>query len=461
MTKAGPRMKVGIVGCGNIAGPYARDIATKPTLELVAFTDLDPGRAKALAEVHGGRAVPGVDDVLGLADLVVNLTVQQAHADVTRQALGAGRHVHSEKPLALSSEEAHELVDLARQKGVRLGGSPFTLMGEAQQTAWKVLREGRAGTLRAVYAEVNWGSIETWHPAPAPFYEVGALVDVGVYPLTIVTATLGPARRVQSFGRVLKPDRVTRDGTKFRITTPDFMVTMLELEGGIVVRLTTSFYVAQQAKNYAALEFHGDEGSVFLGHHSEFDAPVEVATYGDKGGYRPVPLVRPGPAQVDWSRAVEEKGPPISPGRPQPGPRRAGAALPDPLIGAKGTAAEGGRAGEAGTARPPPPPPPRRGQNAPPPRPAARLHVRLKAPRGHRGRGAPPPRPPGTHDPPPSSSWRFPSFFPPGGAPPPPFGRGVSGRLCRRRGGEQPPGGGGGVSPAAAGGGGGAPVGFC
>jgi predicted dehydrogenase len=101
-TKAGRRMKVGIVGCGNIAGPYARDIATKPTLELVAFTDLDPARAKALADIYGGRAVPGVDDVVEQADLIVNLTVQQAHADVTRRALQAGRHVHSEKPLALS-----------------------------------------------------------------------------------------------------------------------------------------------------------------------------------------------------------------------------------------------------------------------------------------------------------------------------------------------------------------------
>ena len=358
MTKAGRRMKVGIVGCGNIAGPYARDIATKPTLELVAFTDLDPARAKALADVYGGRAVPGVHDVVEQADLIVNLTVQQAHADVTRQALEGGRHVHSEKPLALSSEEAHELVDLARRNGVRLGGSPFTLLGEAQQTAWKALRDGRAGKLRAVYAEVNWGSIETWHPAPAPFYEVGALVDVGVYPLTIVTATLGPARRVQSFGRVLKPDRVTRDGTKFTISTPDFMVTMLELEGGIVVRLTTSFYVGQQARNYAALEFHGDEGSVFLGHHSEFDAPVEVAKYGDEAGYRAIPLVRRGPSQVDWSRGVEDMAAAIAEDRPHRATGEQAAHIVDILMAAKDSAANGGRAVEVTSSFAPPAPMP-------------------------------------------------------------------------------------------------------
>jgi predicted dehydrogenase len=358
VTKAGRRLRVGIVGCGNIAGPYARDIATKPTLELVAFTDLDPARAEALAKAHGGRAVPGIDDVLEQADVIVNLTVQGAHAGVTRRALEAGRHVHSEKPLALSSPEAHELVDMARRKGVRLGCSPFTLMGEAQQTAWKVLREGRAGRLRAVHAEVDWGSIETWHPAPAPFYAVGALVDVGVYPLTIVTGTLGPARRVQAFGRVLKPDRVAKDGSKFRITTPDYMVTLVELEGGIVLRLTTSFYVAQHAKNYAALEFHGDEGSVWLGHHSEFDAPVEIATIGDEQGYRPVPHVRPGPANVDWSRAVDDLAAAVAEDRPHRATGEQAAHIVDILMAAKDSAANGGRSVEVTSSFAPPAPMP-------------------------------------------------------------------------------------------------------
>jgi predicted dehydrogenase len=304
----GQRTHVGIVGCGNIAGPYARDIASKPNLELVALTDLEPARAEALAKKHGGRAVPTVDDLLGEdVDLVVNLTFQGSHAGITQRSLEAGKHVHSEKPLALSSLEAWNLVDVARHRGLRLGCSPFTLMGEAQQTAWRELRTGRLGTIRAVFAEVDWGSLETGHPAPVPFYEVGALIDVGVYPLTILTAVLGPARRVQSFGRTLKPDRVTKDGTPFRIDTPDFQVTLIELEGGAVVRLTTSFYVGQHAKNYAAVDFHGDKGSLWLGHFSRFDAPVEFCEYGDGKTYSPVPLVRPPKVgEVDWGRAVED-----------------------------------------------------------------------------------------------------------------------------------------------------------
>jgi predicted dehydrogenase len=312
------RIRVGIVGCGNIAGPYARDIASKANLELVALTDLEPARAEALAKDHGGRAVSTVDDLLGEdIDLVVNLTFQSAHAGITRRGLEAGKHVYSEKPLALSSIEAWDLVDLARRHGLRLGCSPFTLMGEAQQTAWRELRTGRLGTIRAVFAEVDWGWIETWHPAPVPFYEVGALIDVGVYPLTILTAMLGPARSVQSLGRTLKPDRVTKDGIPFHLETPDFQVTLLELEGGAVVRLTTSFYVGQHAKNYAAVDFHGDKGSLWLGNFFQFDAPVEFCEYGDGKTYGAVPLVRPSKVgQVDWGRGVEDLALAIAEDRP-------------------------------------------------------------------------------------------------------------------------------------------------
>ena len=353
------RLRVGIVGCGNIAGPYARDIAAKPNLELVALTDLEPARAEALASAHGGRAVPTLDDLLNEdLDLVVNLTFQASHAAVTRRSLEAGKHVHSEKPLALSSVEAWDLVDLARRQKVRLGCSPFTLLGEAQQTAWRELRSGRLGPIRAVFAEVDWGWIETWHPAPVPFYEVGALIDVGVYPLTILTATLGPARRVQSFGRTLKPERMTLDGQPFRLEAPDFQVTLLELEGGAVVRLTTSFYVGQHAKNYAAVDFHGDDGSLWLGHFFRFDAPVEFSEFGDRKTYSPVPLVRPSAVgQIDWGRAVEDLALAIAEDRPHRATGEQAAHIVDIFVGA----AESLRSGEAvsiASSFPPPAPMP-------------------------------------------------------------------------------------------------------
>ena len=70
------------------------------------------------------------------------------------------------------------------------------------------MRGDRLGPVRAVYAEVNHGRIERWHPAPVPFYEVGVMVDVGVYPLTLATSMLGPARSVRAWSWELMADRV-------------------------------------------------------------------------------------------------------------------------------------------------------------------------------------------------------------------------------------------------------------
>ena len=107
---------IGIVGTGNIAGGYAKDALTHPEIRLVAATDLDPDRATAFAAAHGCRAHASLDDLLAddEVDIVINLTVHHAHYEVTKQALEAGKHVYSEKPLALRSSEARELVDAGR-----------------------------------------------------------------------------------------------------------------------------------------------------------------------------------------------------------------------------------------------------------------------------------------------------------------------------------------------------------
>jgi predicted dehydrogenase len=300
------RLRIAIVGCGNIAGPYARTLVTYPQLELAGMTDIDLARAAALSEKYGGTVYPSLDALLAdpSIDLVVNLTIHHAHYAVTRQILEAGKHVVSEKPLALTYAEARELVELAARRGLRFGGTPFTFMGEAEQTAWQISREGKLGSVRVVYAEVNWGRIESWHPAPAPFYDVGPLFDVGVYPLMLLTAIFGPVRQVSSFGRVVYPDRVTKHGEPFHIATPDFAVTMLEFDGGLVGRLTTDFYVHTQNTSQRGIEFHGDLGSLTLSSWQDFNGTVRFAEFGKP--FEDVPLVREAPAGTPWGMNVAE-----------------------------------------------------------------------------------------------------------------------------------------------------------
>lgn len=308
---------IGMVGCGNIAGPYARSIALHDELRLVAVTDVDTARAGAFAVEHETQAHQSLEGLLAdpAVDIVVNLTVHHAHYAVTKQALEAGRHVYSEKPMALEAAEAFELVQLARRQGVRLACAPSTFLGEAQQTAGAIIRGGGLGPVRVVYADVNWGRIETWHPAPVPFFDVGALVDVGVYPLTIATAFVGPAVAVEARGWDLLPDRTTVTGEPFRIGSPDFVLAAIELANGAVMRLTGTFYVGRPARQLGTLEFHGDDGSLALGNFQEFNTTVERGPFG--GAYEPVPLVREPYQGVAWARGVADLARAIVEERPQ------------------------------------------------------------------------------------------------------------------------------------------------
>ena len=306
-------IRVAVVGAGNIAGPYTENLLDYPETEIVGITDIDRAKAEALASKRGVKAYPDLNALLadGGIDLVVNLSIHHAHYQVTKACLEAGKHVYSEKPLAMRFEEAQELVELAHHKNLRLGCSPFTFLGEAQQAAWQLVRDGRLGTVRVAYAEVNWGRIESWHPAPAPFYEVGALFDVGVYPLTLLTAMFGPAVRVSAQGRVLHPNRVGKTGEPFIVTTPDFVTAILDLEGGVLVRLTTNFYVTQKGKQ-TGIELHGDAGSLHLSSWQDPDARVEFAAFGQ--AYESVPLHDlPG---MQWGRGVREMAAAMLAGRP-------------------------------------------------------------------------------------------------------------------------------------------------
>jgi len=275
------RISVAIVGCGNVATRYAEQLASYENINLVGFSDLDPERAAEFAEEYGGKAYASLDELLADSEveLVVNLTIHLAHVEVITKCLEANKHVHTEKPLAMDPAEAMRLVEMAEQKGLRFTSAPITYMGDAQQAAWKVIREGKLGTARLAYAEVNHGRIETWHPNPEPFYSVGVLWDVGLYPLTILTAFYGPVRKVTASSHLLYPNRVTQEGRPFTITTPDCWFAILAFECGLVARFTANFY-AKNSRQGGSIEVHGDEGCIYLGNFQNFSAPVTYTPWG-------------------------------------------------------------------------------------------------------------------------------------------------------------------------------------
>lgn len=352
-------LNIAIVGCGNIAKAYGKSLQPYPQLKLVGATDHFLHLAEDYVATFGGKVYPTVDDLLAdeEVDLVINLTIHKAHVEVITKCLNAGKDVFSEKPIALTSEEAWQLVALAKEKGRRFGCAPITILGEGQQTAWKAIRDGLLGTVRVAYAEVNWGRIESWHPAPGPFYEVGPLFDVAVYPLTILTTIFGPARSVTAFGKVLYPDRVTKEGVPFHITTPDFSIAAIEFASGAVARLTTNFYVGFHSKQTRGIEFHGDNGSLYLSDWHNFDGKVEYAgfsgTWPDANtAYKQLPWVKEPytgdvkadpHAGVEWCRGVLDMSEAMQENRPQRITGAQAAHVVDIVLAIQKAAAEGQR----------------------------------------------------------------------------------------------------------------------
>jgi predicted dehydrogenase len=333
-------MRVAIVGCGVIADAYAERINAVEPLTLVGATDIDPDRARALVAKHGGTAYADLAELLAddMVDTVVNLTIATAHASVTAAALEAGKHVHSEKPLAVTYADARSLVDLAARRGVRLSSAPTTLLGEAQQSAWKLVRDGAVGRVRAVYAEANWDRLERWHPDPRGLYAVGPLADVGVYPLVIATAMFGPVRRVRAYATTLERTRTHPKGWTFELAAPDFVVAVLELEDDVVVRLTASFYVPVSKQR--GLEIHGDGGSLYMPTWSDFDSRLELQPRG--GEYAVVQPLRTPYEGIDWARALVDLADAITTGLPHRASGEQAAHIVEVLEAATTSAEHGG-----------------------------------------------------------------------------------------------------------------------
>jgi len=306
MDQGGSEAAVGvaIIGCGDVARHYLEGMASHPELAVVGAFDRNPGRAASVLQGTGARAYDSLDDLLGddAVEVVVNLTRQRQHFDLTTLLLERGLHVYSEKPLAPTFAEASRLVELADTKGVRLACAPLASLGDAQSQAWRLVSSGRLGRVRVVYAEANWGRIESWHPRPQDFYDVGPTFDVAVYPLTLVTSILGPAATVRAAADTLLPERRTLDGEPFVAGAPDFSTAVLTLRDGTLVRLTASFYVPL-ASRQRGVEFHGDDGSLHLDSALWFDAAVALCEPGD-GEYAPVAPDVPRRTRLDYARGL-------------------------------------------------------------------------------------------------------------------------------------------------------------
>lgn len=280
------RFRIGVVGCGNISTTYMRNATLFRDLEIRACADLSADMARKRAEEFGIRAMTvdalmAADDI----DLVLNLTVPNAHFDVSIAALAAGKHVFTEKPLAATAAEARILVAKARTRHLALGSAPDTFLGAAGRLARRLVDDGAIGRPVVGTAFMMGRGMEHWHPNPQFYYQPGGgpALDMGPYYVTMLVNLLGPAKRVMALTATGSPERVItapgpNAGTFFKVGTPTTVMALVEFINGAVVTLGFSWDVFRHSNH--PIEIHGTEGSMRLPDPDTFGGIVGVSTGG-------------------------------------------------------------------------------------------------------------------------------------------------------------------------------------
>lgn len=288
------RTNIGIVGCGNISGIYLKSDQVFESLKIVGCADVDQARAAARAAEYNIRAYSVAELLADPAiEIVVNLTVPAAHAEVATAALQAGKATYSEKPFALAREDGRQLLDLAAAKGLRIGCAPDTFLGGGLQTCRKLVDEGVIGEPVAATAFMMSHGHESWHPNPEFYYQRGGgpMFDMGPYYLTALVAIIGPVKRVSGMTRITFAERTVTSQPKFgqtiQVEVPTHVTGLLEFANGAIGTLIQTFDV--WAANLPRLEIHGTEGSLSLPDPNTFGGPVRVRLK-DKREWEDVPL---------------------------------------------------------------------------------------------------------------------------------------------------------------------------
>ncbi len=277
------KIRVGIVGCGNISQAYFNGAKLFEVLEVVSCADINPETAKAKAEENGCKAQT-VDELLANpdVDLVINLTIPAVHAEVSLAALQAGKHVHCEKPLAVHLEDARKVLALAEEKGLLVGCAPDTFLGAGLQTCRKIVDDGWIGRIVGGTAFMMSRGPESWHPNPAFFYEVGGgpMFDMGPYYITALIHLLGPVKEVCAVTSRAFEERTATCKEQFGkilpVSVPTHNSGTLTFHSGAVVTVTISFDVHRHG--HSPIELYGTEGSLKVPDPNTFAGPVEVWT---------------------------------------------------------------------------------------------------------------------------------------------------------------------------------------
>jgi predicted dehydrogenase len=314
--------RIGIVGAGVISGIYLKNLTGMfgKRIKVTALTDLIQEKAAAASAEYGIPHIQQVDALINSpdVDIILNITQPQNHYGVALAAVKAGKHVYDEKPLCAKREQAAEVLQVAKEKNVRVGGAPDTFLGAGIQTCRKLLDDGWIGKPVAVTAFMMNHGHEHWHAAPEFYYKTGGgpMFDMGPYYLTALVNLLGPIVRVSGSAKMGQQERqITSEplnGTIIKVEVPTHIAGILDFANGVVGTLITSFDVYSHTLPF--IEIYGTEGTLRVPDPNTFGGPIYVKRFRDEA-WSEIPLLKHFPDNsrglgvTDMAEAIDEKRP--------------------------------------------------------------------------------------------------------------------------------------------------------
>jgi len=280
------RIKIGVVGCGNISSIYLTNLTKvfNKTVEVYAVADMMPERAENAQKTYDIPHIMTLDQMLGCGeiDLILNITTPPDHYWVCKKALESGKSVHVEKPLSLNYEQGRELKELARAKGLYLGGAPDTFMGAGIQTCRKLIDDGVIGEPVAATAFMLCHGHESWHPDPEFYYKKGGgpMFDMGPYYLTALVSLMGAVETVAGMTSISFPQRTITNknkyGNKIDVEVPTHVAGTMKFKSGAIGTIITSFDI--WGSTLPRIEVYGSKGTLVVPDPNTFGGPVLLKT---------------------------------------------------------------------------------------------------------------------------------------------------------------------------------------
>ena len=277
------KLGVGVIGCGNISSAYFRLAPLFRNIEIKACADLKAETAQNQAAEFGILAMD-VDSLLANRDveIIVNLTVPDAHFMVSKSIIESGKHVFSEKPLTLSLDEAIKLKVMAETRGVKLACAPDTFLGGVHQQARNLIDSDSIGNVTGGTCHVMSHGMEHWHPNPDFFYKPGGgpIMDLGPYYIGNLIQLIGPVNRVTALATIPQQTRTIsseeRFGDKISVETPTTIHAVLEFKNKALITLGSSWDVWNHG--HPNMELYGTNGSLRIPDPNFFSGELQLAS---------------------------------------------------------------------------------------------------------------------------------------------------------------------------------------